>query len=304
MTEPSVCAVVVTYQPEVPALLKLISTIRKQVHALVIVDNTGTVRPWHIGETIPDVDVLLRQEVNVGLARAQNIGIDWARTQGFDHVLLLDQDSIPGEGMVAALLEAQRALSERMAVAAVGPRFHDLREDRDAPFVQLAFPANKKVWCAYPDQTVECDFIISSGALISIRVIDAVGLMDASLFIDNVDVEWSFRAKFLGYSIHGVCAATMHHRLGDARGNLPLGLGRVVLHGPLRLYYMMRNRILLYKMQHTPRVWVAQDLPRVVVKLFLFGVLFGPRYRNMRHMLAGLLDGIRGRRGEAPSRLR
>ena len=63
---------------------------------------------------------------------------------------------------------------------------------------------------------------------------------------------------------------------------------------------MMRNRILLYRLPHTPRVWIAQDLPRVLVKLLLFGVLIGPRWRNLRCMLRGLLDGIRGRQGEGP----
>ncbi|CAM5236463.1 hypothetical protein [Rhodanobacter lindaniclasticus] len=57
-------------------------------------------------------------------------------------------------------------------------------------------------------------------------------------------------------------------------------------------------------MAHTPRVWVAQDVPRVVVKLFLFGVLIGPRRRNLRCMLRGLADGIRGCEGEAPADLR
>jgi rhamnosyltransferase len=56
-------------------------------------------------------------------------------------------------------------------------------------------------------------------------------------------------------------------------------------------------------MAHTPRAWIAQDLPRVAVKLLLFGVLIGPRRRNLRCMLRGLVDGMRGRQGEAPADL-
>ncbi|EQD56214.1 rhamnosyltransferase [mine drainage metagenome] len=137
--------------------------------------------------------------------------------------------------------------------------------------------------------------------LIPLAVIDAVGGMDAGLFIDNVDLEWSFRMRAASYVLLGVCDARMQHRLGDARRHVP-GMPRgVVVHPPLRLYYMMRNRVLLYRLPHVPCVWVAQDVPRVLVKLFVVrGVLIGPRRRNLRCMLRGLWDGSRGRRGPAP----
>jgi rhamnosyltransferase len=299
-----VCAVIVSYHPEPAAILGLVKGVARQVGAVVLVDNASG-GDWQLvlGETLSARDgVLLGQSNNLGLAAAQNIGIDWARANGYRYVLLLDQDSEPGEGMVASLLLALQTLVATNRIAAVGPRFHDMREDRDAPFVRIGFPLNRKLWCASGMQHIACDFLISSGALIPLAVIDQVGPMDAGLFIDNVDLEWGFRARAQGFALYGVCAATMHHRLGDARRTLPLG-GQVVVHGPLRLYYMMRNRVLLYRMPHTPRVWIAQDLPRVLAKLFLFGVLIGPRPRNLRCMLRGLWDGLRGRDGACPAGL-
>jgi len=295
-----VCAVVVTYRPDPSVLHALLGSVGGQVGGMVVVDNTGPGELPDMVAWLPAIGAILRQERNVGLAKAQNVGIAWAREHGFRYVLLLDQDSLPGEGMVRALLDAIVRLGATGPVAAVGPRFHDLREKHDAPFVRIGFPHNRKLWCEPGRDTVSCDFLISSGALIPLDVLDEVGDMDAGLFIDNVDLEWAFRAKAGGYSLHGVCGATMHHRLGDSRASLPLGLGQVTVHGPVRLYYMMRNRVRLYRMKHTPRVWVAQDLPRLLVKLFLFGVLIAPRWRNLRFMLRGLWDGWRGRVGPLP----
>ncbi len=286
----TVCAVIVSYHPEPGTLSTLVDTVAAQVGAVALVDNASR-GDWQarLGEVISvRGGVVLCQPCNVGLAGAQNIGIDWARSHGYRHVLLLDQDSTPDDGMVAALLAALQALSADTRVAAVGPRFHDTREDLHAPFVRLGFPLNRKLWCESAGQTIACDFLISSGALMPIAVLDQVGPMDEGLFIDNVDLEWGFRARALGYTLHGVCSATMHHSLGDGRRALPFGLGQIVVHGPSRLYYMMRNRIRLYRLPHTPRVWIAQDLPRVLVKLLLFGVLIGPRRRNLRCMLRGL----------------
>lgn len=295
-----VCAVVVAYRPEPLVLRDLLHAVSMQVGAIVVVDNTPHGEKGAGACDVPQGTYLLPQHGNVGLAKAQNAGIDWARQYGFRHVLLLDQDSLPGEGMVVALLEALEHSSHMQKVAAVGPCFHDLREDRVAPFVRIGFPLNRKLWCEREWQTVPCDFLIGSGSLVPMDVLDVVGDMDAGLFIDNVDLEWCFRARAKGFDLHGACAAVMHHRLGDARHTLPLGLGQVVVHGPVRLYYMMRNRVRLYCLPHTPRIWIAQDVPRVVLKLFLFGVLIGPRLRNLRFMLRGLVDGVRGRTGACP----
>jgi rhamnosyltransferase len=290
----SVCAIAVTYRPDAQALRVLAERIRPQTDALVIVDNGSS------GQLAGIEAVVLAQPVNIGLAAAQNVGIAWAREHGHTHVLILDQDSTPGEGMVDALVAAlDRLTAIGHRVAAVGPRFHDLREDRDAPFVRVAFPVSEKVWCG-DEPEVECDFLISSGALIPLAVLDDIGGMAESLFIDNVDLEWSFRARYCGYSLFGVCAASMNHQLGDDRRAVLFGLRQIVTHSPIRLYYIMRNRVLLYRFRQTPRVWIAQDLLRVPVKFFLFSVLVGPRRDNVGMMLRGLRDGLLGRRGPLP----
>jgi rhamnosyltransferase len=295
----AVCAVLVSYHPDTAAVRAAIAAVRPQVQELVVVDNASPGIEVALAGTGA---VLLRQPANVGLARAQNIGIEWARAHGCSHVLVLDQDSVPGPGMVEGLLAAWRHLSRTTRVGALGPRFRDPREPRDAPFVRVAFPMSRKLWCAAGTRYVRCDFLISSGALIPLAVLDDVGGMDDGLFIDNVDLEWSFRARFRGYALFGVCGATMEHRLGDERRPV-LGGRQQVVHGPVRLYFIMRNRLALYRRPHTPRVWIAQDLPRVLAKFLIFSLLVPPRGDNLRFMLRGLADGVRGRAGAGPLKL-
>ncbi|HLY33178.1 MAG TPA: glycosyltransferase family 2 protein [Jatrophihabitantaceae bacterium] len=298
MSLPSVCAVLVTYHADPNTLRTAIKAVRPQVDALVIVENS----PADAGaDSVTGHDaVVLPQQGNIGLAAAQNAGIAWAREHRHTHVLVLDHDSIPAADMVDVLLAAERDLSAHTKVAAVGPRFHDPREDRDAPFVRVAFPRSRKIWCVGSNPYVRCDFLISSGALISIAVLDEIGDMDDGLFIDNVDMDWSFRARSKGFELYGVCAAAMRHELGDAREPVLGGRARVVRHGPQRLYYIMRNRVELYRRPYTPRVWIAQDVIRIPVKFLIFAVLVGPRLRNVRYMVRGLVDGVRRRSGPCP----
>jgi rhamnosyltransferase len=299
-TAPSVCAVVVAYRPDPKSLHHLLASLEGQVDAALVVDNTER---EYLGAVIPDwsgVIQLLRPGSNLGLAAAQNLGIAWARERGYGYVLFLDQDSEPTPGMVRRLLAAFAPLAGDAPIAAAGPRFRDDREQHDAPFVRVAFPMNRKLVCHGAGRIVAPDFLISSGMLVPMHVLDVVGVMDAGLFIDNVDLEWCFRARARGYVLRGVGDAVMRHRLGDARRRMPFGLRQIVVHGPQRLYYIFRNRVLLYGMPHTPWLWVAQDVPRALVKLLLFGVLIGPRLKNWRYMLRGVLDGVRGRKGACP----
>lgn len=299
----AVCAVLVTFHPDLGVLAQQLAVLAPQVGSVVVVDNASAEPALAAAcGRHPNVE-LLALPANVGLAAALNAGIARARDlPGATRVVLLDQDSVPEPGMVATLDAALTRLAASGArVAAVGPCFRDAREPADAPFVRIRFPFNRKLRCGGDCTEIACDFLISSGCLIPLAVLADVGDMDAALFIDNVDLDWCFRASAAGYRLYGVCAARLRHHLGDARRRLP-GLSRgIVVHPPRRLYYMMRNRLLLYRRRHAPARWVAQDVPRLIVKLLLFAVVVPPRRRNLRCMLAGLRAGLAGRTTPPPA---
>ncbi|MGN0862333.1 MAG: glycosyltransferase family 2 protein, partial [Stenotrophomonas koreensis] len=237
---------------------------------------------------------------NLGVASAINQAAAHARGNGYKQLLVLDQDSLLADDMVVHL---QHALSAPGAgtgrpVAAVGPVFVDRRTGEVAPFVRIGPLLNRKLAVA-PGEQVECDFLISSGTLVPLSVLERVGGMDESLFIDNVDLEWSFRARHQGYRLLGVGNARMVHAIGDRVYPVTL-FGRRLsfsLHGPVRLYYMTRNRLLLYVRPQTPWAWISQDIPRVVLKLAGMSLFVAPRWQNLRAMLHGMADALRGRGG-------
>jgi rhamnosyltransferase len=299
--ESCVCAVVVTYHPDAALLEAQLDALQAQAGCVVVVDNaTPGSEVRELCAARRDVELLVLTE-NLGLAAALNAGITAARAKpGVTHVLLMDQDSLPEPGMVAALKATLDRQSQHARVAAVGTRFHDPREGVDAPFVRIRFPVNRQLHCSGGCDDVACDFLITSGSLIPLEALDEIGGMDESLFIDNVDLEWCFRAVSKGYALSGACAARMLHHHGATRHRVP-GVPRgVVVHTPRRLFYMMRNRVLLYRRAYTPRRWIAQDVPRLVVKFLLFALLIAPRRKNLRCMLAGLRAGIAGQATPPP----
>lgn len=282
-------------------LAALLDALTAQAGSVVVVDNaTPGAALGGLCATYPDVQLLPLPE-NRGLAAALNMGIARARIlPRVSHVLLMDQDSVPKAGMVTTLKETLDRLSSDARVAAVGPRFRDPREAADAPFVRIHFPFNRMLHCDGGCREVACDFLITSGCMIPLAVLDAVGGMDDGLFIDNVDLDWCFRASAQSYALFGVCTARMLHHHGAKRQRVP-GLRRdVVVHMPRRLFYMMRNRVLLYRRGYTPKRWIAQDLPRLLAKLLIFSLLVSPRRANLRCMMAGLRAGMKGQTTAPP----
>jgi len=296
--ERRVIAVAVTYRPDLALFRIAVRACRNQVAEFFVIDN-GSTEPYK-----SSLAALCDDEAcnfvplagNSGIAAAQNQGILMARSAGATHILLLDQDSVAAPDMVARLLEIlDRAPRSGRRVAAVGPRLVDRRSGRSTPFVRFGLFGVTRLNCQKNRIVVESDFLVASGSLMRISVFDEIGLMEEGLFIDNVDLEWCFRSRHIGYVLLGVCEAVLEHSVGDQAFHLA---GRVIYrHNPIRQYYIMRNRILLYRRSYSPWAWVIQDFLRMLVKVMLFGLIYSPRIKNLYMMARGMIDGVRGRTG-------
>ena len=280
---PRVCAVVVTFNPDLERLRIALNALRGQCDEVVVVDNASSVgsRPDAASMALDRRSLVVNRR-NEGLGAALNAGARLALSRGATHLLFLDQDSVPELNMVARLLEA---LSRPAAppVGAAGPQWIDLRTRQRGGEV---------------NETADAEFLITSGMLVPTEVFGRVGPFDESLFVDSTDLEWCFRAKSMGYRFLSVAWAGLGHQLGDRPVRV---FGRVLTgwthHRPQRLYYMMRNRVLLYHRSYVPLRWKCYDVFRAFGKLLVFSVFFAPRLSNVRWMLAGLRDGLRGKAG-------
>jgi len=76
-----------------------------------------------------------------------------------------------------------------------------------------------------------------------------------------------------------------------------LGGVRIHVHSPERLYYMMRNRMLLYGRSHMPLKWKLSDVPRGAVKVCTALLFVPPRREYLRMAWAALRDAARGAGG-------
>lgn len=298
-----IIAVIVTYQSNIDILKKLLQSLTNQVDSIIIVDN-GSVN---------DIALLVSQfslkristrllGKNMGVAFAQNAGIQEAMKKGATHILLMDHDSIPQPSMVSSLASAEEALTRKgEKVSAVGPRYEFPGTNVSSFFVRFGLLRFKKIYCTDENKPeyIPVDFLISSGCLIPVKALSEIGLMDDTLFIDHVDTEWFLRARSKGYSSFGVCNAVMYHSLGDYLFDFWFGKKRTLpVHSPLRQYYIFRNSFLLYRRSYVSRKWMINDIIRLFLMFVFFSFKISPRVKHVQMMSKGVYDGLRGKSGK------
>jgi len=291
----SIVAIIVTYHPEESEIIQLLRAIESQVSHVVIVDNGS---PESVGQVIrqhiPGNGLFISKGYNSGTAGAINTGILEAEKLTASHIVLFDQDACPEPDMVQKLISAMNKKKVECKVAAVGPKYSDVKGEHASPFVKLRGLKLCRVDCN-EDEVVAVDHLISSGCLISMEALGEVGGMEESLFIDYVDTEWCLRAIYQGYSLFGVCSAHMQHDLGDDFVSL---FGRTItVRSSLRYYYLIRNGLWLLRQPWVPSAWRVMDACRLVLIYIVYSVFVGTKLMNWKMMTTGIWDGMTGKMG-------
>jgi rhamnosyltransferase len=292
----SVVGVIVTYRPDGVQLAELLRVVRPQLAHLVIVDNTWGGFPCERSASAELIEI----GRNRGLAAAQNVGIRRALELGAQFVLLLDQDSVPSGSMVDELVAAHDRLVQRgVPVAAVGPRLIDARTEASQPVVQADTLRMRLAWFEKGTEVLETEFLVASGSLLSRSALERIGLMDETLFIDQIDVEWELRARAQGLKLFAVGPAVMRHNLGTGDRRIWfLRFHQVPVHAPLRNYYLFRNSFDIFFKRPAPLVWRIDRIKALVIMGFGYVTQVEPRWLRLRMIARGLWHALIGRRGQ------
>lgn len=302
----TILGLIVTFNPS-PDFFSRLDSFYTQLDKIILVDNGSN----------PEVCRLLKQEAvhrkssltvifnntNQGVATALNQGFRWAIENGFSYIFTFDQDSSPGHGMLEIMLDVYGTHSEDGRLAVVAPVVIDRVVNIQARFLR---PRNKLLY-----ERVTCNeevlenvtFVITSGSLYDLAAYQQIGPFQDSFFIDYVDMEYCLRAQQHGYRIVVACKAHLDHRQGERQKRVFWGREHYpTFHSPLRWYFFGRNRVPMLRQYgfHFPYWFMYEVFAGIYIftKMLLFET---HKFAKLRAFFRGVLDGIRGRMGEAPS---
>ena len=290
MSAPSICAVIITFHPDL-RMIDHLGDVLAQTQALVVVDNGSNPQALEALRAASSLQHfhLVENAENLGIAEALNQGVRWARDQGYPWVLLLDQDSQLTDGFVSALYATWQAHPNRERVVSTNPSY--VNPDTGVePYVLRA-----------EDGGPVCT--MTSGSLMPTWIFDKLGLFRTEYFIDHVDTEYCLRCRAAGYLIADSRAAVLLHKPGHPKRMTIAGFTfEPTNHSALRRYYFTRNRIVVFRkfFFRFPR-WVTHMIYwslRETIKCFIGEQ---DRKRKLRNTFLGAWDGLLGRMGRRDS---
>lgn len=288
-----IIAVIVSYNPSAKNLNRLILSLTDDPRVLVnLVDNGSPEKLFSEivnGERITKTKL----ESNVGIATAQNKGIEYAIQKNADFVIFFDQDSTIPAGFIDNLLQDYYGLKESgIKVGAIGPRFIDDRHDFYYKTINLSNSGfRKKMDVSNITQPIHSSLLISSGSLISVETLKNVGLMRENYFIDYVDTEWCIRAESKGYKNYMSAKAVMRHTIGDKI--LQFGFFNVPVHSPFRRYYRVRNAMYMLHEPHVPFLLFLREMIFNFVHQMILVCSEKEKNAYLKSYLNGIRDGFR-----------
>lgn len=292
--ETMISAIIVTYNPKIDIIKKQCKLIAKQVDVVIYIDNFSE----NIVEIKCFIDELNSNNISL-VENSENMGIGFAQNQGIresfklnsDFVVLFDQDSIISPNFISSLLAAEFTLTQQgVKVGAVGPIYVNEETHEKYPITKYWGPFIKRL---YPSTSpIEASVLISSGILIPLDVISQVGEMDDRLFIDYVDIEWSYRARNNHYKLFAVPTAIMHHQIGDKRVSI---FGRrISVHSPLRRYYLARNSVHMLKCKYISAGYKLREVTFNILRILVITAISHERFKYLKFSFRGIIDGFKG----------
>lgn len=276
-----ICSGIITYNPTLTDVSTCLEALCNQVERVVIVDNASK-NVKSLQEVVSKYAnvTLVKNSQNIGFAKALTQVFEWAKSQGFNWVLTLNDDSVVPSNMISEykkILESQGNLVNQ-------------KNAKNSKIAIVCSLLKNRLDGTILHSKCHEDECITSGSLTSVEAWQKIGGFDEWLEIDGVDFDFSRRLVRAGWKIVECQNVIMEHQIGKARSiNLIIKHPIVWNHNANRKYYIARNmQVVDYKMGTYS---YAKSL-RAVVRDMIFVALWEKnKFAKIRAMIRGFKDG-------------
>ncbi|MCW5912289.1 MAG: glycosyltransferase family 2 protein, partial [Cyclobacteriaceae bacterium] len=203
--------------------------------------------------------VFIRKSQNRGFAAANNVAVKFLYDNKihFDYLWLLNNDTIVDNTSLTHLINFTNKANDDIGIVGSKLLFYN-----NPLFIQ-AVGGKYNPWLGrvkeiglgerdlgqFDNKPINFDYVVGASMFVRKKFIDSVGLMDEDLFIYFEELDWSIRAKKLGFKMGFCSASKVFHKVGasiNAQNKRSL----------LADFYFLRNRILITK-KYFPNVIIT-----------------------------------------------
>lgn len=258
--------IVIVYHPNTQLFIENIKSYLPLLDTLLVYDNSESPNSdlsKQLSSLAPNIKYHYFGE-NRGIAQRLNQAIAFAKEQGADYLLTMDQDSSfkPGdfEKYKKRIFQNKENLIAQFGVNCQ-PEF---TQPQTTPIIATS--------------------LITSGSVLQLKYLADIGSFDESLFIDFVDMAYCYQITNSGFANLQYTDIILKHSIGnrvEGRSLITFKKSMRIIHSPIRVYYILRNGLYLLFRQKGLNAMQKMDIKRsmmIVKNDFLYNPAIGKVY--------------------------
>jgi rhamnosyltransferase len=265
MNSERIAAVTILYNPS-PEVIDNINSYLESFDALYLIDNSPEETRF-VKSLISEKTKYYHDGENYGIAKRLNQAAEIAKSEGFNFLLTMDQDSSFDKTMLSDYLSCFHKAETKNLTAIYG------------------IENEKRLFLNGTCREDSNQLLITSGSIVNLEIHHRVNGFDENLFIDFVDIEYCLRSMQNGFESKKFRNILLDHKIGIHGSHYSLKTFRKSnrsLHSPLRLYYMMRNYLYISRKY---RMLFKKDFKQIKKNL-LVSIKNNLLYNNERKAVA------------------
>lgn len=248
-----ICGVTVLYNSS-NEIFENINSYLNGLDKLYLVDNSEEENRELIEKIIKFSSKIkyIKMNSNEGIAKALNVAKNKAIEEKYDWLLTMDQDSKFENNTFREMINLSKKYFKE-DIAIFSP-FHKILNNKILDIKERR------------DELIEKDTVMTSGNLLNLKIAKEIGDFEEKFFIDEVDLDYCYRIKKLGYRIIVFNEIILNHKLGNIK---KYKFFSTTNHNYIRRYYITRNK--LYMIQRYPflKKRYTKDIIKDLIKIVL-----------------------------------
>lgn len=205
-----VLSLIVTYNPEVERFNTCLEKISGQVDKVLVIDNNSS-NISSLEQVLFQYSniELLKNTINLGLSKAYNKALKYARENKFDFLLILDQDTICSNNLIQEYKKYANT-----DYAALSP----LRHHHNKDYEEHNYRLNKY---DKPNGNIELiPFTINSGTCINLNVLPSNYYYDEKLFLEFLEHDFCLFLKQNHFKLARINSAEILVDIGNLKKHI------------------------------------------------------------------------------------
>ncbi len=237
---------------------------------------------------------IIKNETNEGFARANNQGIKYSLKNGFEYILLLNNDTLIKNDLLELLINQSNILNQKIIQPLIlnydGSKIWNAGGKINNFFGTFQTYKKGKSFKNFKSKMDYTDWFTGCCVLIKSEIFNEIGCFDERFFAYYEDVDFSIRLKSKGYSIAMMNDSYLKHFESASSKSINQNEGNL---SPYVHYLNIRNHILILK-KHSKLFNPIGVLINQLIKIlsYLIYFLFRLRFNKFKMVSKGFIDAV------------